>query len=63
MDSTVKYIVLSHNGDPYGGGFTGTEMVNRDDDIGIYRGDVGAMSRQWWRNYARRNGYKLIECR
>lgn len=56
-----KYLVLEHSGDPYGRGFVATEMKNTTDQYGIYRGDIGAQSRQWWRNYARRNGYQLVE--
>lgn len=59
----MKTLVLEHNGDPYGGGFTATEMESPTDRYGIYRGDIGARSRQWWRDYARRNGYKLKEVR
>lgn len=58
-----KYLQLEHNGDPYGSGFTATELNHREDTIGIYRGDIGAMPRSWWRAYARRNGYVLIESR
>lgn len=63
METKTKYLVLSPNGDPYGRGFTATEMDNPSDNTGIYCGDIGAMSRSWWRNYARRNGYKLVEWR
>ena len=59
----VQYIVLSHNGDPFGRGFTGTLMHKLDDDSGIYCGNIGAQSRAWWRSYARSKGYKLVECR
>ncbi len=59
----TKYIELTPNGDPYGSGFTATELINRHDTIGVYRGDIGAQSRAYWRRYARRNGYKLIEYR
>ena len=59
-----KILELSHNGDPYGRGFTATEYkdkVEYDSGIGIYRGDIGAMPRAYWRNYAKRNGYTLKE--
>ena len=53
-------IQLTWNGDPYGSGFTGSQ----DDGDGFYyRGDIGAMSRSWWRWYARRNGFILREAR
>ena len=55
------FIELSPNGDPYGRGFTGTETVNRDDRYGVYRGDIGAQTRAWWRAWAARNDYVLIE--
>ena len=57
------YLHLSPNGDPYGSGFTATETEYRDDNIGVYRGDIGAQTRQWWRDYANRYGYVLIESR
>lgn len=59
----VKYLQLTHNGDPFGSGFTATELESRDSTIGIYRGDIGAMPRSWWRAYARRHGYVLMEVR
>jgi hypothetical protein len=55
-------IELSHNGDPYGKGFWGSQS----DDGGkswVFRGDVGAMPRQWWRWYARKNNFTLREVR
>jgi hypothetical protein len=61
--SMVKYLELAHNGDPYGSGFTATGLENRGDTIGVYFGDIGAKPRAWWRAYARRNGYVLIEVR
>ena len=42
---------LSINGDPYGGGFTAIESTDRGASW-YYRGDIGAMPREWWRNYA-----------
>ena len=51
-------IEIQVNGDPYGRGFVGSE--SRDNGHSwIYRGDVGAMSRDWWRYYCRRNGFVL----
>jgi hypothetical protein len=44
-------ISIKHNGDPCGKGFYGFQS----DDEGQtwhYRGDLGARTRQWWRNYA-----------
>lgn len=61
MAGVVRYIALSHNGDPYGRGFTGTMLETRDATTGIYRGDIGARSRAWWRRYARLERYTLIE--
>lgn len=59
----MKFLQLEHNGDPYGSGFTATELDRRDATIGVYRGDIGARPRSWWRAYARRNGYVLREVR
>ena len=56
----MNVITLEPNGDPYGRGFTGIETTAFGD---IYRGDIGAQSRAWWRRYARQNGYRLIEWR
>lgn len=58
-----KFLVLSHNGDPFGGGFTASEYENRNDQFGVYRGDIGAMPRSFWRTYARKNDYVLVEVR
>lgn len=51
---------LSHNGDPYGSGFTATESSDGG-HTWYYRGDIGAAPRRFWRGYARRNGYTLRE--
>jgi len=53
-----KLLELSPNGDPFSRGFTASE---RTENGWVYRGDIGARSRSWWRNYARKNGYKLRE--
>lgn len=53
---------LSHNGDPYGRGFTASESKDNGRSW-FYRGDVGARSRAWWRYYARKQGYVLREAR
>ena len=50
---------LSLNGDPFGSGFTACESY--DDETWFYRGDIGAKPRRWWRDYARRYGYRLRE--
>lgn len=57
---TKRTLILSHNGDPYGRGFTACEKTPHGT---FYRGDMGAMSRASWRAYARRNGYQLREYR
>ncbi len=57
------YLHLFPNGDPFGSGFTATETEYRHDDIGIYRGDIGPQTRAWWRVYASRHGYVLVEWR
>ncbi len=59
----VSHIVLSHNGDPFGSGFTGTLQAGRDERYGIYMGDCGAHTRAWWRHYARKHNYILVEVR
>lgn len=59
----ASHIILSHNGDPYGRGFVGMLADSRDASCGVYMGDCGARSRAWWRAYARRNGYVLVEAR
>jgi len=42
---------LSHNGDPFGGGFTASESTDGGNSW-FYRGDIGARSRDYWRRYA-----------
>lgn len=54
----VTHILLAHANS---GGFWGTLAESRDADTGIFMGDIGARSRTFWRNYAKRNGYKLVE--
>ena len=54
-----RYLHLSH----MSGGFYATETEKRDDTIGIYRGDIGTQSRAFWREYARRAGFVLVEAR
>lgn len=51
---------LVHNGDPFGGGFTARESKD-DGETWFHRGGIGARTRQWWRQYARRHGYRLRE--
>jgi len=53
-------IELDYNGDPYGSGFTGSELTQHG---WVYRGDIGAKPRSWWRWFCRKNGYRLRECR
>ena len=55
------FILLQRNGGPFGRGFTGIQLEKRDDRFGVYLGNIGARPRSWWRGYARRNGFKLIE--
>lgn len=47
---------------PNGRGFTASETRDAG-HTWIYRGDIGAQPRAWWRAYARRNGFKLREVR
>jgi hypothetical protein len=51
-------ISIQTNGDPYGRGYVGSQTTDGGESW-FYRGDVGAQSRAWWRNYCRRNGYVL----
>lgn len=53
---------LSHNGDPYGSGFSASES-NDGGHSWFYRGDIGARPRAWWRDYALCNDYILREAR
>ena len=58
MDNTRSIIEIQVNGDPYGRGYVGSQS----DDNGhswYYRGDIGAQTRQYWRNYCRRKNYIL----
>jgi len=62
MKNHTGIIELRINGDPYGRGYTGVEYRDQteyESGIGTYRGDIGARSRQWWRDYCRSNGYLL----
>lgn len=53
---------LRSNGDPYGRGYVASE--SRDGGVTwVYRGDVGAASREWWRREAKRIGAQLREVR
>lgn len=51
-------VEIQPNGDPYGGGWTGSETHDGGASW-VYRGDVGARPRQWWRDYCRRTGRRL----
>lgn len=55
------FLHLDYNGDSFGRGFVAMETKKRNETTGIFRGDIGARSRNFWRNYAKKNGYKLIE--
>lgn len=62
MRNKQAIVELSPNGDPYGRGYTGTYTLDGG-KTWFYRGDIGAQPRRWWRQYCRRNGYTLRECR
>lgn len=47
-------IEIYPNGDPFGGGFQGSESTDGGESW-VFRGDVGAVPRRWWRNYCQRN--------
>lgn len=55
-------IQLSRNGDQYGDGFTGAETLDRGHRW-VYRGDLGAHTRWWWRSYCRQRIIILREDR
>lgn len=55
-------VELSHNGDHYGRGFVGS-MSYDGGESWIYRGDIGAAPRWWWRMWCRRHGVTLREVR
>lgn len=63
MADTRKILRLERNGDPFGKGFVGTLFDSPDAEFGVYQGQLGAQSRQYWRTVAARNGYKLVEVR
>lgn len=52
-------ICLRPNGDPYGSGYEGTETQFPSDNIGIYRGDIGCQTLDWWRIYAKKHNLYL----
>lgn len=57
-----RIIEIQVNGDPYGGGYVGTEYANKAEyatGIGVHRGDLGAMGREDWRIYCRANLFIL----
>jgi hypothetical protein len=53
-------IQLAHNGDPYGRGFVASQSTDNG-RTWFYRGDIGAMSKRYWRRYCQVNGYVLRE--
>lgn len=53
-------LALAHNGDPYGSGFTASESTDGGRSW-VYRGDIGARPRSFWRRYARKGRYILRE--
>lgn len=63
MTDNRPILELRHNGDSFGSGFEAIELDRPDANTGIFRGDLGARPRSWWRLYAARNGYKLREAR
>ena len=54
----INIIEIQENGDLFGKGYTGTQTDNRG-GIWWYRGDIGAKSRRWWREYAKKNDIVL----
>jgi len=56
--TTRDIVVIRPNGDPYGRGFDG-RISTDGGETWTYRGDIGARSRAWWRDYCRRNNYIL----
>ena len=54
----MDIIEIYPNGDPYGRGFQGSQSI--DGGVSwIFRGDIGPRPRWWWRQYCRKNNYKL----
>jgi len=51
-------IEIQTNGDPYGNGFVASHSCDNGHSW-VYRGDIGARSREFWRNYCRKNDYIL----
>lgn len=51
-------IEIQVNGDPYSGGYVGSHSCDNGNSW-IYRGDIGARSREFWRNYCRNHKYIL----
>lgn len=62
MKKLRPIIELTHNGDPYGRGFTASESTDGGKSW-FYRGDIGAAPRHWWRWYCRRTYSVLREVR
>ena len=56
-----KIIRLSYETDDYRWGFVGS--MQDEDGHWSYLEDIGIHSHQWWRRYARTNGYVLREVR
>lgn len=54
----IHVIEITPNGDPYGSGFTGSESLDGGTSW-VYRGDIGARSRRYWRWYAKQQGAVL----
>ena len=50
----INIIEIQENGDPFGIGFVGTQTDNGG-QTWWYRGDIGAKSRRWWREYTKKN--------
>ena len=55
MKDKDHIIEIQINGDPYGSGFVGSESVDGGKSW-IYRGDIGARPRWYWRNLVRKAG-------
>ena len=58
LEKPRTIIEIYPNGDPYGSGFEASESTDGGNSW-FYRGDVGARTREFWRNYCRKNNCTL----
>lgn len=56
-------VIIERNGDPFESGFVGCQYADPWERYPVYRGDIGAKPRGWWRSYCRQNNLLLREPR